>query len=170
LNWQKRQEQEGEKTGEEISTLVIGEEILKICRSHKDGLLIALDGFLPEGIVEFFAHGENGPKVATAICFTGEGVWKKDKAGQVAEVTLDFGLSQKQKMILEADDLMLIPADAKEQIKISFNDFLMSSQYVFSLPLILYYLDNQRSYCQCCQENSRERWFCLENKKGKDDS
>lgn len=118
LHWQKKEEKEVETVGDEIQTLVIGEEILKICRNHKDGLLIALDGFLPEGIVEFFAHGENGLKVATAICFAGEGVWKKDKAGQVAQVTLDFGLSQKQKVILEADDLMLIPADAKEQIKI----------------------------------------------------
>ena len=100
---------------EEVDSLVVSDEVLKICRSPQEGLSIVLDGYLPQGIVKVFSMTEDGLKVATAICFEGE-IGRGKKGDQIAEVVLDFGLAQKQKVLLEEDDLVLIPARAEDKV------------------------------------------------------
>jgi len=104
-----------QKEEAQIEFLVISEEISKICRFDSEGLLVALDGFLPWGLVKIFKINENGPKVATVVCLEGE-IDKGEKNKQVAQVYLDFGLAQKQKMMLDEDDLTLIPVSAEEKV------------------------------------------------------
>ena len=103
-----------QKEEAEVDSLIINPEVAKICRSDQEGLLTILDGFLPWGMVKVFKISENGPKVATVLCFEEETNAKSK--GKVAEILLDFGLAQKQKSSLEEDDLTLIPSSSEEKV------------------------------------------------------
>jgi len=106
----------------EVDFLIVSDGILKVCRFDNEGLLIILDSFLPRGVVKVFKLTKDGPKIATAICFEGE-IGHTKGGNQIAEVVLDFGLAQKQKVILEEDDLALIPASAEDKVVVQIKCF-----------------------------------------------
>lgn len=83
-------------------------QILTISRSLAEAVSIFLDGCQPPGIVEIFIkEKDNDILLATAIAF--EGPMDFVKGEKVGEIELDFGLKDKQKISILADELVLIP-------------------------------------------------------------
>lgn len=86
----------------------IPKKIAENAQSLGEALLIFLDGVQPEGIFDI----EIGDyKLATCFCFSGLPNFGKENE-VVAEVNLDFGLPQKQKLEILADQIVRIPLKA----------------------------------------------------------
>lgn len=83
----------------------IPKKISRNSRSLGEALLIFLDGVQPEGIFDVECDDH---KIATCFCF--EGMPNFNKSNQIiAEVNIDFGLPEKQKLEMIADQIVRIP-------------------------------------------------------------
>lgn len=97
----------------------IPEELVKFSLSDREAVLLFLDSVAPAGVIDLL--GLNLEKLATLICFSGD--FDVNSSEKIAEIKVDFGLPQSQKLNLLADDLVLIPAEKQQRVELTINCF-----------------------------------------------
>lgn len=109
----------GKMNLKKASTYQLPEKIYSASRNFSEALLIFLDGAQPEGV---FDVNFGNLKLATCLCFGGKlraATFKK----KIAEVEVDFGLQNSQKLQILTDQIVKIPLAYGFTATISFKVF-----------------------------------------------
>lgn len=92
-------------------------ELLHSSRSLAEAVSIFLDGQEPVGISEIYVR-EAAQNILLATCIAFEGKFGLGKSERVAEIELDFGLKEKQKINVSQDELALVPQTERSKVRI----------------------------------------------------
>jgi len=110
------------RTDQSSRSFFVSNEILSFSRSLAEAVSIFLNGCEPCGISQIYLkEGDSDMLLATSIAFEGKiGFSKKEK---IAEVEVDFGLKEKQKITVLSDEIILIPQSFENKTKMKISTF-----------------------------------------------
>ena len=102
---------------DQAAPVSIPDDIVKFARTEKEAVLLFLDGVAPAGIIDLLDL--NQEKLATLVCFS----CQSEKMEKIAEVKIDFGLSETQRLVLTSGDLVLVPAEKQQRVELLISCF-----------------------------------------------
>lgn len=107
------------KGKQEAQRIKIPQKIVDNCRNFSEAVLVTLDGVQPTGIIDI---EDRDFKLATCFCF--EPALETKKIGaKIAEVSINFGTPQPQKIQILADQIIKIPLKVGFTADVTINCF-----------------------------------------------